>query len=295
MSEIIGFIGLGHMGRAMASNLLKAGYKLRVYNRDARKAEPLVAEGAQLVKHPGEAVEPEGIVITMVADDAALEDVTPGPDGILEHLGPGGIHISMSTVSPATAERMTNLHAQYGATYVAAPVFGRPDAAAAGKLWICVAGAPAAKQRILPILQALGQGIFDFGERPRDANVVKISGNFLIGSALEAMSEALTLAEKNGLDRNMVMNMFGQTLFACPIYQNYGKLIAEKRYTPVGFAMRLALKDLNLALDNGEEVKMPMPFANIVHNRFLSGVAKGRGDADWTELARLVAEDAGIE
>jgi len=295
MSEIIGFIGLGHMGRAMAGNLLKAGYKLRVYNRDTRKAESLAAEGAQVVMHPGEAVEPGGIVITMVADDAALEDVTLGPDGILEYLGPGGIHISMSTVSPATAERMTGLHAQHGATYVAVPVFGRPDAAAAGKLWICVAGASVARQRILPILQALGQGIFDFGERPRDANVVKLSGNFLIGSALEAMSEALTLAEKNGLDRNKVIDMFSQTLFACAIYQNYGKIIAEKHYTPVGFEMRLGLKDLNLALDNAEQVKMPMPFADIVHNRFLSGVAKGRGTADWTALAQLVSEDAGIE
>jgi len=295
MSEIIGFIGLGHMGRSMASNLLKAGYKLRVYNRDTRKAESLAAEGAQLVMHPGEAVEPGGIVITMVADDAALEDVTLGPDGMLEHLGPGGIHISMSTVSPATAERMTDMHAQYGATYVAAPVFGRPDAAAAGKLWTCIAGVPAAKQRILPILKALGQGIFDFGERPKDANVVKLCGNFLIGSALEAMSEALTLAEKNGLDRNKVIDMFGQTLFACTIYQNYGKIIAEKHYTPVGFEMRLGLKDLNLALDNAEQVKMPMPFADIVHDRFLSGVAKGRGTADWTALAQLVSEDAGIE
>jgi 3-hydroxyisobutyrate dehydrogenase-like beta-hydroxyacid dehydrogenase len=295
MSEIIGFIGLGHMGRAMAGNLLKAGYKLRVYNRDTRKAESLAAEGAQVVMHPGEAVEPGGIVITMVADDAALEDVTLGPDGILEYLGPGGMHISMSTVSPATAERMTGLHAQHGATYVAAPVFGRPDAAAAGKLWICVAGASVARQRILPILQALGQGIFDFGERPRDANVVKLSGNFLIGSALEAMSEALTLAEKNGLDRNKVIDMFSQTLFACAIYQNYGKIIAEKHYTPVGFEMRLGLKDLNLALDNAEQVKMPMPFADVVHNRFLSGVAKGRGTADWTALAQLVSEDAGIE
>jgi 3-hydroxyisobutyrate dehydrogenase-like beta-hydroxyacid dehydrogenase len=295
MSEIIGFIGLGHMGRAMASNLLKAGYKLRVYNRDIRKAESLAAEGAQVVMRPGEAVEPGGIVITMVADDAALEDVTLGPDGILEHLGPGGIHISMSTVSPASAQRMTNLHVQYGATYAAAPVFGRPDAAAAGKLWICVAGAPAAKQRIQPILQALGQGIFDFGEHPKDANVVKLCGNFLIGSALEAMSEALILAEKNGLDRNMVIDMFGQTLFACTIYQNYGKIIAEKRFTPVGFEMRLGLKDFNLALDNAEQVKMPMPFADFVHNRFLSGVAKGRGTADWTALAQLVAEDAGIE
>ncbi len=295
MSESIGFIGLGNMGRAMASSLLKAGYRLRVYNRNARKAETLVAEGAQQVMHPGEAVEPGGIVITMVADNAALESVTLGKDGILEHLGQGGIHVSMSTVSTAIARSMTGLHAKHGATYVAAPVFGRPEAAASQKLWICCAGASPAREQVQPVLQAMGQGVFDFGEEPMAANVVKLCGNFLIGSALEAMAEALTLAEKNGLDRTMVMNMFGQTIFACPIYQNYGKMIAEKRYTPVGFETRLALKDVNLVLDAAEQVKMPMPFASFVHHRLLAGVAKGRGTMDWTSLAQMVAEDAGLE
>ena len=295
MSESIGFIGLGNMGQQMARSLLKAGYRLRVYNRDARKAEMLVDEGAQQVMRPGEAVEPGGIVITMVADDAALEGVTLGHDGILEHLGPGGIHVAMCTVSPAIAQRMTDLHAQRGAAYVAAPVFGRPEAAANQKLWICVAGAALARERVMPVLQAMGQGVFNFGEEPMTANVMKLCGNFLIGSALEAMSEALTLAEKNGLDRNTVIDMFGQTLFACSIYQNYGKMIAEKRYTPVGFEMRLALKDINLALDAAEQVRMPMPFASIVHNRLLTGVAKGRGASDWTSLSKMVAEDAGID
>jgi 3-hydroxyisobutyrate dehydrogenase-like beta-hydroxyacid dehydrogenase len=295
MSESVGFVGLGNMGRPMAGSLLKSGYRLRVYNRDARKAETLVAEGAQQVMRPGEAVEPGGIVITMVADDAALESVTLGEDCILEHLGPGGIHVSMSTVSPAIARRMTELHAQDGATYVAAPVFGRPVAAASQKLWICCAGASQARERVRPVLQAMGQGVFDFGEEPMGANVVKLCGNFLIGSALEAMAEALTLAEKNGLDRSMVMNMFSQTLFACDIYQNYGKMIAEKRYTPIGFETRLALKDFNLVLDSAEEVKMPMPFASMVHNRLLTGVAKSRGTMDWTSLAKMVTEDAGLE
>jgi 3-hydroxyisobutyrate dehydrogenase-like beta-hydroxyacid dehydrogenase len=294
MSESIGFVGLGNMGRAMAGSLLKAGYSLRVYNRDARKAEKLVAEGVQQVMRPGEAVEPGGIVITMVADDAALESVTMGKEGILEHLGSGGIHVSMSTVSPAIARRMTELHAQHGTTYVAAPVFGRPEAAASQTLWICCAGTSPARERVRPVLQAMGQGVFDFGEEPMAANVVKLCGNFLIGSALEAMAEALTLAEKNGLDRTMVMNMFGQTLFACGIYQNYGKMIAKKRYTPVGFETRLALKDVNLVLDSAEEVKMPMPFASLVHNRLLTGAAKGRGTMDWTSLAQMVAEDAGL-
>jgi 3-hydroxyisobutyrate dehydrogenase-like beta-hydroxyacid dehydrogenase len=286
MSESIGFVGLGKMGQPIARNLLKAGYALRVYNRDARKAETLVAEGVQQVSHPAEVVEFGGIVITMVADDSALESVTLGKDGI---------HIAMSTVSPAIARRMATLHAQHGCAYVAAPVFGRPEAAMAKKLWICLAGASAAKERIQHILHAIGQGVFDFGEDPAMANVVKLCGNFLIGSAMEAMSEAFTLAEKNGVDRNAVINMFGQTFFACPIYQIYGSMIAEKRSTPVGFEMRLALKDMNLLLDTAEQATMAMPFGSLVHNRLLTGIAKGRGTMDWTALAQLVAEDAGID
>jgi 3-hydroxyisobutyrate dehydrogenase-like beta-hydroxyacid dehydrogenase len=293
MSERIGFVGLGKMGGAMAETLLKAGYRLRVYNRDPRKAQALVARGAQQVMRPGEAVEPGGIVITMVADDAALESVTLGNEGILAHLGPGGIHVSMSTVSPAIARSMTELHAQRGASYVAAPVFGRPAAALSQNLWICCAGASPARERVQGVLQAMGQGVFDFGEEPMAANVVKLCGNFLIGSALEAMAEALTLAEKNGLDRNRVITMFGQIMFPGPIYQNYGKMIAEKHYIPVGFEMSLALKDTNLVLETAEQVQMPMPLASLVHHRLLAGVAKGRGSFDWSALAQLVDEDAG--
>lgn len=295
MNERIGFIGLGNMGRPIASNLLKAGYDLHVYNRDASKAAPLIAEGAHQGLRPDEVVQPGGIAITMLADDAALEQVTLGEDGILKRLGPGGVHISMSTVSPAIARRMADLHAQHGCAYVAAPVFGRPEAAAAKQLWICLAGAPAAKERVHPILQTIGQGVFDFGEEPAMANVVKLCGNFLIGSAMEAMAEALTLAEKNGIERTAVINMFGQTLFACPIYQNYGKMIAEKRYTPVGFRMSLGLKDLTLLLDAAQQAIMALPIADVVHDRFLTGVAKGRGEMDWTALSMLVAEDAGLE
>jgi 3-hydroxyisobutyrate dehydrogenase-like beta-hydroxyacid dehydrogenase len=295
MNERIGFIGLGNMGQPIASNLLKAGYSLYVYNRDASKAAPLIAQGAHQGLRPSEVVEPGGIVISMLADDSALEQVTLGEDGVLKRLGPGGVHISMSTVSPAIARRMADLHAQHGCSYVAAPVFGRPEAAAAQKLWICLAGAPAAKERILPILQTLGQGVFDFGEEPAMANVVKLCGNFLIGSAMESMAEALTLAEKHGIERTALITMFGQTLFACPIYQNYGQMIAEKRYTPVGFHMSLALKDLTLLLDTAQQAIMALPIADVVHDRLLTGVAKGRGEMDWTALSTLVAEDAGME
>jgi 3-hydroxyisobutyrate dehydrogenase-like beta-hydroxyacid dehydrogenase len=293
MTERIGFIGLGSMGFPIARNLFKAGYDLHVYNRDPRKAETLVADGVRQGLHPSEVTETGGIVMTMVSDDAALEQVTLGPDGLLEHLGPGGIHISLSTVSPALARHLADLHAEKGCSYVAAPVFGRPEAAEAQKLWICVSGAESAKERVQPLLRAIGQGIYDFGEDPGNANIVKLCGNFMIASAMEAMAEALTLAEKNGIDRGSVMSMFGQTSFACPIYQNYGKMIAERRFTP-GFQMRLGLKDLNLVLDAAEDAKVPMPFASLVHDRLLSGIARGKGTADWPAFTLLVSEDAGL-
>jgi 3-hydroxyisobutyrate dehydrogenase-like beta-hydroxyacid dehydrogenase len=294
MSERIGFAGLGNMGLPMAKNLLKAGYSLTVYNRDARKAETLIADGATRGEHPYDIVEGSGIVCTMLADDAALESVTLGANGFLERLEPGGIHLSLSTVSPSLARRMQQLHSERGCYYVAAPVFGRPEAAEAQKLWICIAGAPEARKRVRPLLEALGQGIFEFGDDPEAASVVKLSGNFLIASAMEAMAEALTLAEKYGIDRSMLMNMFGQTFFACPIYQNYGKMIADRRFSPVGFEMRLGLKDINLLLAAAEETKMPMPLAALIHERILRGVAKGRGASDWPSFTLFTSEDAGL-
>lgn len=295
MSERIGFIGLGNMGQPMARNLLKAGFELRVYNRNPARAESLVAQGAQQVFYPREVVEPGGIVVTMVANDSALDNIVLGEDGMLEQLGSNGIHISMSTVSPATARKLSDLHARNGSTYIAAPVFGRPEAAAAQQLWICVSGARDARERVHPVLQALGRGISDFGEEPGAANVVKLTGNFMIAAAMEAMAEALTLAEKNGIDRSQVMEMLGQTSFACPIYQNYGKTIAQKRYTPAGFYLSLGLKDVDLVLKTANDVKMPMPFASLLHDRFIASVSKGRGDMDWSALALGVSEDAGIQ
>lgn len=295
MSETIGFIGLGSMGEPMARNLLAAGFALRVYNRTPEKAQPLVDQGAQRVSSVAEVAQPGGIVITMVANDAALEDVALGEHGFLSRLGSGGIHLSMSTIAPATAERLARAHEAAGSVYVAAPVFGRPDAAAARKLWICVSGPPDAKDRTRPLLEALGQGIFDMGEQPSAANVVKLVGNFLIASAMEAMAEAFTLAEKHGLDRSAVKDMFAQTLFASPIYQNYGKIIAERQQIPTGFKAALGLKDLTLALQSAAEAQMPMPLASLLHDRLMGLTANGRGETDWAlALAMSVAEDAGL-
>jgi 3-hydroxyisobutyrate dehydrogenase-like beta-hydroxyacid dehydrogenase len=280
MSETIGFIGLGNMGQPISTNILKAGFPLRVYNRSAHKAQPLV--------------EPGGIVVSMVANDSALESITLGEDGILARLGPGGVHISMSTIAPATARRLGELHTERECAYVTAPVFGRPEAAAAGKLWIVSAGPQAAKERVRPVLAAIGQKTFDFGEAPESASLVKVIGNFLIAAAMEAMAEALTLAEKNGVERTAVIEMLSQTMFASTIYQNYGRAIANKQYTPVGFEMQLGLKDVNLALQTAAQASVPMPLASLLHDRLLTGVAKGRAEMDWMALALGVSEDAGL-
>jgi 3-hydroxyisobutyrate dehydrogenase-like beta-hydroxyacid dehydrogenase len=295
VNNVVGFIGLGNMGLPIATNLVESGYKLQVYNRTAQKAQPLVDKGAELGKSPADVVEPGGIVISMLANDQALADVVLGENGILEKLGNGGIHISMSTISPTTAQNLAQQHEQKGTHYLAAPVFGRPDAAAARKLWICLSGNGAAKERVLPLLNVLGQKVFDFGEQISAANVVKLSGNFLIISAIEAMAEAFTLAQKNGIDRTQVAELFGQTLFACPIYQNYGRMIAQEQYEPAGFKLALGLKDIELALQTAKESQMPMPVASLVRDRLISAIAKGRGDIDWTGLALGVSEEAGLK
>ncbi len=294
MSETIGFIGLGNMGQPIAASLLKAGFQLRVYNRTAAKAKPLLEQGVQQVARPIDVVEPGGIVVSIIANDSALEDITLGEPGILERLGSGGIHVSMSTVSPAIVQRLSQEHTKRGSFYVAAPVFGRPDAAAAGSLWVCVSGAEAAKERVKPVLEAIGQGIFDFGEAPEAANIVKLVGNFWIVAAMEAMAEGLTLAEKNGVERTKVIEMLSKTIFASRIYQNYGGAIARKSYTPVGFEMKLGLKDVNLVLQTAEQSHMPMPLVSLLHDRLQAGVARGRGEMDWMAMALAVSEDAGL-
>ncbi|OQW30507.1 MAG: 6-phosphogluconate dehydrogenase [Nitrospira sp. SG-bin1] len=294
MADRIGFIGLGNMGRAIAGNLLRAGYQLRIYNRTAEKATPLVAQGATLVDHPVQTAERGGIMLTMLADDQAVESIVFDEGGILERLGPNGIHLSMSTVSPATARCLAEHHGKYQVAYVAAPVFGRPEAAAERKLWICLSGPQAAKNRVQPILSALGQGTYDFGEEPGAANVVKLTGNFLLVAAIEALAEAMALGEKNGIDRAKLAALFGETLFACPAYRIYGDAIAQKRYKPAGFTVALGLKDVNLILQTAGASTMPMPLTSLLHDRFLSTVARGRADLDWAAVALGVDEEAGL-
>jgi 3-hydroxyisobutyrate dehydrogenase-like beta-hydroxyacid dehydrogenase len=295
MEKKLGFIGLGNMGLNMAKNLITSGYHLQVYNRTLEKADELEKSSISKCKTPAEAASNVPIVITMLSDDDVVIKSVSGKDGILQTLQKDALHISMSTISPDVSQQLANLHQSAGNNYIAAPVFGRPEAAAAKKLWICVSGSLKAKETAKPILECLGQGVFDFGEDPGGANVVKIAGNFMIMSSLEIMAEAFTLAEKHGLDRAKVADFFGSTLFNAPIYQNYGKLIANKQYQPVGFKAKLGYKDARLTFKLAQLSETPMPFATAIHNRLLSAVAKGWGEQDWAEaISRGVTEDAGI-
>jgi 3-hydroxyisobutyrate dehydrogenase-like beta-hydroxyacid dehydrogenase len=293
MSQSIAVIGLGAMGAGAARRLLDQGQRVKVWNRSAAKVTPLVELGAEAAESPGEAAADARIVITFLADDRALEEVVLGPDSVASRLGGGGVHLSMSTIAPATARRLAAAHAERGAAYVAAPVFGRPDAAASGQLWIVTSGDATAKAVVRPVLETLGQGIHDFGDDPAAAHIVKLAGNFLIAAASEAMAEAYTLGEKGGLDRVQLAEFFGSTLFPSRIYQNYGKAIAEHRYEPAGFKLKLGLKDLRLVLGTADACEMPMPLASLLHDRLLALAAQGHGEIDWTGIGLGVASDAG--
>jgi 3-hydroxyisobutyrate dehydrogenase-like beta-hydroxyacid dehydrogenase len=292
MSETIGFVGLGNMGEPMATNLLRAGYGLRVYNRTKSKAARLVQQGAVPTEDPADVAQPGGIVLTMLADDHALEEICLAEPSFVERLGKGGLHISLSTISPATARRLAKHHEKYGVEYVASPVFGRPEAAAAAKLFVCASGTASPKNRARPMLEKISQGIFDFGEDPGAANVVKLCGNFLVASTVEALAELMVLAEKNGISKKAVAEMIGKF---SPMHAGYANIIAEGKFQPAGFRLALGLKDINLILETAAASFTPMPFASLMHDRWLTSMAKGREDLDWSAVALDAAEQAGMK
>src|SRR5213083_2521031 len=290
----ISFIGLGSMGLPMARHLFQAGHTLTVYNRTRARADQLKQFNPVVADSPGAAVRDAEVLVTMVADDAALEDVMLGPDGALAALPRGAIHVSMSTISPALSRRLSERHRASGQTYVAAPVFGRPDAAEAKKLWVVAAGPTAAIERCRPLFDAMGQGTIVAGEEPARANVIKLAGNFLLAAAIEAMGEAFAFGRKHGIAPAELLDVVNGRLFRSPVYENYGKLIADERYEPAGFKLRYGLKDVRLTLAAAEEVAVPMPVASVIRDHYLSGVARGWQDSDWAALARIAAVDAGL-
>ncbi len=288
----VGFIGLGNMGSGMAANLLKAEHEVTVYNRTPSKAQALVERGARYAAQVADACRGEA-VITMLSDDSAVEGVVFGDAGVISSLGKGGIHISSCTNSVALSERLAAGHAASGQRFVAAPVFGRPDAAAAAMLFIVVAGAPDAVDACMPLFEAIGQKTFRFGENPPDVNLVKLSGNFLITSVIEALGEALALVGKAGLDQHQYLDFLTSTLFVAPVYKTYGGLIADKKFEPAGFAAPLGFKDNRLVLAAAETLRVPMPLASLIYNRFLTLLAHGGESLDWSAISQLAAEDAG--
>ena len=288
----LGFIGLGNMGAPIAANLIKAGHELTVWNRTASKAESLVKQGAHHVSQVSEACYGDA-VFTMLADDPALEGVCFGDHGILANLGKSAIHISLSTISVALSQKLATTHAERGQRFVSAPVFGRPEAAAAAKLFVTVAGAPDAVATATPLLAAIGQETFNFGTNAPDANLIKLSGNFLISCVIESLAESLALVSKAGIDQHQYLGFLTSTLFNAPIYKIYGGLIADKKFTPAGFAAPLGFKDNRLVLAAAENLQVPLPIASLVYNRFLTLLARGGEGLDWSAISMLAAEDSG--
>lgn len=289
----IGFIGLGRMGSGMAANLLKAHHEVTVYNRTPEKTAPLERQGAKAATNIAGACRGD-CVITMLANDEAVEDVCMQPGGVIASLAPRACHVSCSTISVAMSQRLSNAHAKANQRYVAAPVFGRPDAAAEQDLFILAAGEGTAVAAVMPLLDAMGQKTFTVSAKPQDANLIKLSGNFLIGCVMEALGEAMALIGKAGLDRETYLSMLTSTLFTAPVYKIYGELIATDRFEPAGFAASLGFKDVRLALSAAEELQVSMPFASVLRDRFLALLAHGGGDLDWSAIGRRAAEDAAI-
>jgi 3-hydroxyisobutyrate dehydrogenase-like beta-hydroxyacid dehydrogenase len=290
----VGFIGLGQMGAAMAGRLLQAGHDVAVYNRTPRKAQELVDRGAHRAARIADACQGDG-VITMLADDAAVERVVLGEDGVLQGLAKDAIHASMSTISVALSERLAQAHVSAGHRFVSAPVFGRPDAAANGKLLIVAAGESDVIDACVPLFDAMGQKTVRMGRKPEAANLVKLSGNFLLASVIESLGEAVALIRKAGIDHHRYLELLTTTLFPGPVFTNYGALIASGRFEPAAFAAPLGEKDIRLALAAAETLRVPMPLASLVHDRLLTLIARGGADLDWCAIAQLAANDAGLQ
>jgi 3-hydroxyisobutyrate dehydrogenase-like beta-hydroxyacid dehydrogenase len=289
----IAFIGLGKMGSGMARNLLRAGHSVTVYNRTREKGEALVADGARVAGSPAEACKGAEAAVTMLSDDHAVMEVVEGNDGIAAALAQGAVHISSSTISTGFSRRLASKHGGLRQGYVSAPVFGRPEAAAEKKLLVVTGGAADQVERCRPVFDAIGRATFAAGAEPWQANAVKLCGNFMIASMLETFSEAFATLRKAGVDRHMFLEVMN-SLFGSPVYANYGKIVADERFEPAGFALRLGLKDIRLVLETAQECESPMPIASLVRDHLVEALAHGQADQDWSSIAKVSARAAGL-
>jgi len=290
---ILAFIGLGKMGTGMSRNLLRAGHQVTVYNRTRSKADSLAAEGARATDSIADAVRDCEAVITMLADDRAVEQIVFGDGGLASALKPGAIHVGSSTIGTDLARRLAAQHAEHGQHYVSAPVFGRPEAAEAKKLLVVTAGPAETVNRCKPVFDAMGRQTFVAGVEPWQANAVKLCGNFMIASMLETFGEAFATLRKANVAPHLFLDVMN-ALFASPVYAGYGRMIAEEQFEPAGFALKLGLKDIRLALETAQECASPMPIASLVRDHFLTAIALGQADLDWSSIARIAARNAGL-
>lgn len=291
----IGFIGLGNMGSPMAGNLIKAGHLLTVYNRTPSRAEKFRSLGGRIAASPAEAASDAEVLITMLADDRAVEEVIFAPGNGLQSLPAGAVHISMSTISVDMSRRLMNAHQEKRQHYIAAPVFGRPEAAAAAKLFIVAAGPARQIEVCRPLFDALGQKTFFADEDASAANVIKLTGNFMITAVIESLAEAFALIRKSGIDPNDFLEIITGSLFTAPIYRTYGSMIAADKYEPAGFKLPLGLKDNRLLLAAAEQAAVPMPMAGLIRDRLIAAMAQGLGESDWAAIARISNQDAGLK
>jgi len=290
----VGFVGLGNMGSVMARNLITADHALTVYNQTRSRAEELQRLGAKVAGTPGEAAAGAEALITMVSDDRAVEDVVFAKGSVLDSLPSDAVHVAMSTMSVSMSRRLEAAHKERGQKYVAAPVYGRPDAAAAKKLVISAAGPADQIARCQPLFDAMGQKTFVVGEDAPAASLVKVSANFLITTVIESLGEAFALIRKSGVDPDKFLEVLTGSLFAAPVYRTYGAMIAADNFEPVGFSMKLGMKDNRLVLAAAEEASVPMPMASLIRDRMLTATAQGQAEADWASIARISFREAGL-
>ena len=291
----IAFIGLGNMGANIAANLLRARHDVAIWNRTAGKSRPLAEAGATVADSPRAAAAGRDVVFTMLADDAALDAVLAGDNGIAAGLKPGALHVSMSTISVAAADRIAAAHRTRGQRFLCAPVFGRPQAAADAKLFVLAAGDSANLETAKPLFSVISQRVFYLGDTPSAASLVKLCGNFMILAAIEAMGEAMALAEKGGVARHQLLEVLTGTLFDAPAYRVYGPILAEGRFKPAGFAAPLGLKDMRLAAQSADSLRVPMPLLSILRDHLLQTIAQEGDDVDWSAIGLAIKKNAGIQ
>jgi 3-hydroxyisobutyrate dehydrogenase-like beta-hydroxyacid dehydrogenase len=291
----IGFIGIGRMGQGMSARLVSDGHDLLVYNRTSGKTAAVEHAGAKVAPTIDDVCSNRELVISMVADDGALNDVTLGPGGVRDCLSKDTVYVAMGTHSASAIQAVATALSDKGLAFVAAPVLGRPDAAAAGQIVIVCGGPHEALRKCEPAFNTLGRKTMEASSAPEAAIAIKLANNFVLGCAVETMAEAFALVRKYGVNPQVFYDVMTEGLFAAPAYKVYGKLIVDSSYDKPGFTVTLGLKDIKLALAAAELVGVPLPSGSVVRDRLVGAIAHGDANKDWSVLGREQARASGLE